>query len=634
MSRPTVSKAKTSYPIYSATFSNSKPSYLVVGGGGGAGRHGVKNKITVFDFSSRSPAIESCAEIEASEDDSVQSLANLATRDGMILYAGINSSEDERLKDKNEHFRSFEIQFPKNTRRASNVQNEQTPQGKLSFLSKTSLFQPPAATNAKREGYQRIVRLSPPQRNASGPPNKRIGAIASSLAGDENEIVIFSATSNRPDNDKDIIQRISLNKGQEAEDIDILDEGKGAFHVAYALPGEVHVQSILYDFGKRKNLGKADTQRKVYSVPFPSLDNKNRPKIRSIRWLSSSHILLLVNKHNRSGVELWVLRLYEEGPGSIIMRKTLPRHAKAAVGMDVALLDADSDGACQAVVAISAIDISLTILTIDYHGQARDSLSHFHAFATYYDVHELQMTKVVFSPFFKPEVAPGKKPGPQYLRLASTSLGNSIDVETFELQPVSKKPKSRYILQSSSALALNRGASYMLVAVIICAIAFMLQGFIDPEGNLTRSIVPASLQNAASEIKAPGAVIHDARVAAQHNLGDSTAAKVSDRLLDLLDMHGREDLPAEERKAIVVHHDPEKDGVVSAEVHVGEEDVVKKHGEARKWEDLSHHEQKEWKETLAEAGMWAVGEGETVLKGIFFGQLGGLVGQVAQGVIG
>ena len=68
------------------------------------------------------------------------------------------------------------------------------------------------------------------------------------------------------------------------------------------------------------------------------------------------------------------------------MRKTLPRHAKAAVGMDVALLDADSDGAYQAVVAVAAIDVSLTILTIDYHGQTRNSLSHFHTFATYYDV--------------------------------------------------------------------------------------------------------------------------------------------------------------------------------------------------------------------------------------------------------
>lgn len=231
-----------------------------------------------------------------------------------------------------------------------------------------------------------MVRLSPPQRNASGPPNKRIGAIASSLAGDENEIVIFSATTNKPDNERDVIQRIALHKGQEVEDMDILDEGEGLFQVVYALQGEVHIQSILYDFGKRKNLGKPDAHRKVYSVPFPNLDNKNRPKIRSIRWLSPSHILLLANKHNRTGIELWVLRLYEDGPGSVIMRKTLPRHAKAAVSMDVALLDADSDGAYQAVVAIAAIDISLTVLTIDYHGQTRDSLSPFHTFATYYNV--------------------------------------------------------------------------------------------------------------------------------------------------------------------------------------------------------------------------------------------------------
>lgn len=213
-------------------------------------------------------------------------------------------------------------------------------------------------------------------------------------------------------------------------------------------------------------------------------------------------------------------------------------------------------------------------------------------------------------------------------------MGNTIDVETFELQPVSKKPKSRYILQSSSALALNQGAHYTLIAVILVAIAFMLQGFVDPEGNLTKGIIPASLQNAASEFKPPGAVIHDARLAAQRNYDESTVGQVSHRIMDLLHMHRHEDVPPAERKAIVVHHDAENDGVVSTEVHVGEDDVIQKHKQAKKWEDLSHHEQKQWKETLGEAGLWAVGEGETILKGIFFGQLGGLVGQAAAGVIG
>ncbi|KAF2644918.1 hypothetical protein P280DRAFT_466182 [Massarina eburnea CBS 473.64] len=635
MSRPTVSKAKTSYPIYSATFANSKPSYLVVGGGGGAGRHGVKNKITVFDFSSRAPTVESCAEIEASEDDSVQSLANLATKDGLILYAGINSSEEDRLKDKNEHFRAFEVQFPKANKRASNVQEEKTPQGKITFLSKTSLFTNPTDANAKREAYQRVIRLSPPQRNATGPPNKRIGAIASSLAGNENEVVVFSATTNRPDNVKDIIQRVPLSKGQEVEDIDILDEGNGLFQLAYCLPGDVFVQPVLYDFGKKKNLSKSDSRRKVYAVPFPNnYDKKTRPKIRCIRWLSPSHILLLANKHNRTGVELWILRLYDDGAGHIILKKTLPKHVKASVGMDAVLLDADSDGAYQAVVAVTSIDVSLTVLTIDYHGQTRNSLSRFHAFATYHNVHELQMTKVVFSPFFKPEAAPGKSPGPQYLRLATTSLGNSIDVETFELQPISKKPKSRYLLQSARSLAVTNTAKYIVIAVIIGAIALILQGFIDPEGSLTKSIIPSGLQNAASGLKPPGQVIDDTRNAALLNDGNSPVVKASQRLLDLLHLHRHPERPRAEHKAIVVHHDPDNDGALSTEVHQGEEDVVKKHTDAKKWEQLSHGEQKKWKERLSSAGLWAAAEGETILKGIFFGQLGGIVGHAAAAVIG
>lgn len=341
----------------------------------------------MFDFGSRAPTVEPCAEIEASQDDSVQCLANLATKDGLILYAGINSSEEERLKDKNEHFRSFEVQFPKRNRRASNAQQDKEPQGKISFLSKTSLLSPPANTNAKKEGYQRIVRLSPPPRISSTTPNKRIGAIASSLTGDENEIVIFSATSNRPDSSKDVIQRIALHKGQEADDLDILDLGDGRFQVTYCLDYDVFVQNIHYDFGKKKTVGKDNSPRKLYSMPFPDVfEKKGRPKLRRIRWLSPSHILLAANKPGRTGVELLVLRLYEEGPGSVIVRKTLPSHVKAAVDMDVALLDPDSDGACQIVVAVAANDVSLTVMTVDYHGHSQNSLSRFHTFATYHNV--------------------------------------------------------------------------------------------------------------------------------------------------------------------------------------------------------------------------------------------------------
>lgn len=64
-------------------------------------------------------------------------------------------------------------------------------------------------------------------------------------------------------------------------------------------------------------------------------EKKGRSKLRALRWLSPSHLLLLVNRPNRSGVELQILRIYsEDGMGSIILRKTLGKGAKQAVDMD------------------------------------------------------------------------------------------------------------------------------------------------------------------------------------------------------------------------------------------------------------------------------------------------------------
>lgn len=365
-----------SYPIFAASFATSRPGVLAVGGGGGGGRHGVKNKITLFDFSSRAPTVEPIAEIEASTDDSVTCLANLATRDGLILYAGVNSSEEDRAKDNNEHFRAFEVRLPKGKVATSDAD------ASISFLSKTKLFAPVQSVNAKKEGYQRLLRLSPPQRTPTSTPTRRIGAVASSLAGDENEIVVFSATSNRPRDPQDILQRIRLERGEEANDLDIFDKGDGQFELAYVLDHDVIVHNISTTQSKPKI-----ARRKLYSVPFPDLGQKGgRSKLRCIRWLTPEHLLLLVNKPNRTGVDLFLVHMYEEGPGSVVLRKTLPKRVKAASDMDVALLDSDSTGAYQIAIAIASIDISLIVYSMDYHGRSRNSLSNFHHYATYDDV--------------------------------------------------------------------------------------------------------------------------------------------------------------------------------------------------------------------------------------------------------
>ena len=340
---------------------------------------GVKNQNTAFDFGSRAPTVEPFAEIEASTDDSVTCLANLATREGLILYAGINSSEEDRLRGGNEHFRAFQLLLPQSS--VASAKGEQAG-ASLEYLSKASLFTPPQSANGRKEGYQRIVKLSSAQRSTSGTHNRRIGAIASSLAGEENEVVIFSATSNKPQ-EEDIIGRITLHKDKEANDMDIITLEEDQFRVVYAVDQEVYVQDVNYDFGAKKPKGE-NLHKKVYALP--SVGAGLRSKLRCVRWLSPTHLLLLANKPNRTGVDLLVLHLYEEGPGSIISRKTLPKHVKAATDLDVALLDKDANGAYQIAIAVAAIDISVSVYTIDYHGSARDSLSSLHAFNRYDNV--------------------------------------------------------------------------------------------------------------------------------------------------------------------------------------------------------------------------------------------------------
>lgn len=626
MSRPTISKAKTSYPIFAASFATSRPGVLAVGGGGGGGRHGVKNKITLFDFTSRAPTVEPVAEIEASTDDSVTCLANLATKDGLILYAGVNSSDEDRIKDNNEHFRAFEVQLPK-----GKVATDGS-DANISYLSKTKLFAPVKDVGAKKEGYQRLIRLSPPQRTPASTPARRIGAIASSLAGDENEVVVFSATSNRPQDPQDILQRIRLGKGEEANDLDIFDKGDGQFELAYVLDYDVVLHNISTTQTKPK-----DARRKLYSTPTLAPGQKGgRSKLRCIRWLTREHLLLLVNKANRTGVELLLLHMYEEGPGSVVLRKSLPKSVKAATDMDVALLDPDSTGAYQIVIAIAALDISLHVYSMDYHGSARNSLSSFHHFATYDNVHDVQMTKAVFSPFHKPVAPPDqssdRKAGPQYLRLASTSLGNTISVESFELQPYN----GRYVIQTARTRKMYSAATYLVVAMVVAAIALMIQSFLDPNGELTRHIVPSSLQKAGASHKSFGELNREKRHQAALNNADTPTMKTVHRIQDLLHLHmphhASPDPPAQQ-KALVIHHDADA-AELSTEVHESTDEVIRNHAEAKQWEELSEEEKHYWRKKLSEAGMWAVGEGETILKSIFFGNIAGAIGAAAQGVIG
>jgi len=81
-------------------------------------------------------------------------------------------------------------------------------------------------------------------------------------------------------------------KAQEANDIDIHDQGEGSFQVAYVLDHDVYVQDVDYDFEQRRNKTQKE-RRKVYTVPHAIDEKKARSKLRGVRWLSPKVGLLV-----------------------------------------------------------------------------------------------------------------------------------------------------------------------------------------------------------------------------------------------------------------------------------------------------------------------------------------------------
>jgi glycyl-tRNA synthetase len=63
---------------------------------------------------------------------------------------------------------------------------------------------------------------------------------------------------------------------------------------------------------------------------------------------------------------------------------------------------------------------------------------------------------------------------------------------------------------------------------------------------------------------------------------------------------------------------------VAAYTAEGAEALIQKET-ARKWEELHEEEREKWKKRLIEAGHWALEEGEGVLEGVFFSQIGGII---------
>ncbi|KAF2484548.1 hypothetical protein BDY17DRAFT_240794, partial [Neohortaea acidophila] len=626
--RSEVSFVKTTlpYPVFAADFDPYNRGYLVVGGGGGESRSGVPNQISVLDVSERG-AISNLVDIELSRDeDSVQSLSCLSTRDGLIVLAGINSSQADQNARKNEHFRSFSVRCPP---RKKSKTDEASPdeKGGSKLIGKRSLFQ--TSTAPKQETYQRLLRLSPSRQRPTG--SSRIGAIATGFAKDS-EIVVFDATTPTPEA-ADILTRIGLPEGAEAVDVDINESDDAVFSLAYCTDYDIYEQAFEYEFKTKRTQKTPNGPRRVHELPVPE-DKSPRPKIRCLRFVNSQNVVALLNKPNRSGVELRVYHLYPTGPAILVQQQSLPRRMKQAVSMDVCALDADREGNQQIIIAVAGQDISIELYTTNYQRRT-DTFTKFRSYLTLRDVHEHQMTKICFSPYHATVRAPEKsdddetappraKALKKYVRLASVSMGNTVAVDALPLSSLETKDKqARYILSHPSDELWTQWTQIAMISTIALIFAYLVQSYYYNTRNSSASPTPSpsrQFQSTLSPIESAPA-----------------SARLSQRLHSLLATHKAvhptvADPHAPTETALVLRPDAASTGV-TLDVHPDKEALLQQGNDEKHWHELGEDQKTAWKERLKHAGHWAEDEGEAIFQGILFSEYAGMVGQAAAEVV-
>ena len=629
------------------------------------------------------------------------------------ILTGINSSTADQQAGKNEHLRSFMLEYPRLKKIAGSNEEGRvaSTEGRVQTkaLGKASLFTP--ATGTKKETYQRVLRLS----RTHITNGTRLGVIATGLA-QEGEVIVFTIDS--PDH-VDVRRRIQLTKGQEAADIDLILQESGDFLVTYCTDYEVYIFKISADPKSTDSNGQL-----VHATPMVTNSGKRRPTFRSIRFLTSKLILLLQNQPNRTGAELLLLEVPEGNDrGLIILRKVLHKAIKSASALSTALLaPSNPTQKAQHVIAIAGQDISITLLTLEHslnHASLRNLK--FRTHTTLYNVHPLQMTALTFSIFLPPS-DPSNAP-PQYLKLASTSMSSTVIVHTFPLSPYPSPPSKRnadvrYVLKPPGAGETAQMSFSIVVSIIVVALgAFLLQAWTEIRGgtpdylgakgwlsqrvhdyialpymfedvHIDMPVIPTRLPKIEQvKGKVPSAqdignAIHESAetvVEKAEALGNGVKRRPSLRQLlsqwhatraaddDDGDHDPEDDEDDEDEDDDDEDRDVDEDGdddedhedegissvnpeqasaprsrnfkkgrillrphpsssAFSAALH------PKAHEEGKLWDELSHEQKERWKERLIKAGEWTVEEGEAVLKGVFFGQLGGLVGAVVGGL--
>ncbi|RDL35364.1 Uncharacterized protein BP5553_07295 [Venustampulla echinocandica] len=613
-------KATLSYPLWACDFDPLDSSRLVVGGGGGAGRSGVGNKITLLD-TSKASELKEVGEIDLSKDeDNVTSLA-VGQRKGetTLVYAGANSRPEDIKKGRNKHFRIFGIEAATSGT------------SKITELSRSSLF-----TGTEKDSYQRLLRLTKPY-----PNQPQLGAIATGLTK-KSEIVLFETSATQPMRSRGAVQ-----SNKEPVDADLIQTGENEYMFAYCDEHDVFVKKITPD-------NDDEEPREVYITPASRSHEKvTIPSFRAMRWLTKDFLLMLTNIHGNSGAVLQILRLPPSGNGHcrIAQSLRLPSRITKGTGLAVANLTpplsptAEQDYT-QFVIAVAGHDISITLFKVNLQVERSVAMpTKIREFRTFKNVHPNQTTGLCFSNFVPPTHPVTASTPPQCLKLASISVSSTVVVHTLPLFPVPLSIKRGQSRTPRYVVALPSGATAMAMSLVLCTLGILLgavfiQSLLEIRGAApnwvqARSFIPLRVQEVIGRpYEFPGgykssiASTKDTYASGyNHHIG-VPADDASGSALRLPEIFSSLKSESDGTGVFVVHEHADAEGGIKAKLH--DEEVHGPHG-GQPWEELKHEQRQKWIEKLKQAGYWAEDMGETILKGVVFGELGAAVGQAVAG---
>lgn len=553
-----------------------------------------------------------------------------------LIFAGINSSAQDREKGKNEHFRVFGLKA------SPRAKGNNATTSKILELSRSALFD-----GKEKETYQRLIRLSKPF-----PGSSQLGATATAFGSKLEEIVLFDTTGS-PSMAPKLRGRIQVDK--EAEDVDAIQTCQDEYLFAYCTKYDIFIKTIS---------SKTDSSEPRRITPaMAEHESEAKPVFRSLRFLSPKFLLMLTNLHGRKGAVLQILRLpaSDDDKASQAARTRLPPHVRQATGLSLCNLSpraspSEEQGEAQFVVAVAGHDMSICLYAMEC--QREGPISMFTSpklLQTLKDVHPFQITGLALSLF----IPLTRTTSPQNIKLASISAGNTVVVHTLPLSLIPKSSPPRFVVSGSNETSLFT-PGFILSIVCALAFAFFAQVALEVRGsspallNISHMVAPdvqgwirAShpIANSIFGIPKPiitstlSAVTVTSIVTTPSSYAEPTEISFASVLDALISQRAEQSSKDGSKPVIIIRErplDPSANGETSTELKSSikadlHDEAVHGPHEGKSWEELTKEERERWTKMLKDAGHWTEDCVETILKGVFWGVAGAAVGAAVGG---